>query len=313
MAEELTAQTLIVDGRSSGVRLDVFLARHADISRSKLQLAVKAGHVTVNGKVVKPNRMIHVGDTVVVNDLASALHQEINHDPGLDPIILFEDENYLVIMKPSGLVVHGGPGIHEATLVDWVVDHVPTIGDVGDQPDIRPGIVHRLDRDVSGVMVIAKTQPAFLSLKGQFQDHSIEKQYIALVQGRVVDQSGRINFAIARSPSKSGLMIARPKSNEGKKAETLFRVERYVKGMTLVHVQTLTGRTHQIRVHFKAIGHPLVGDPLYKIRRLKMEKLPAPRVFLHAERLAFDDLKGVRREFTAPMPPDLQHFLDRAG
>lgn len=313
MASVVTEQTLVVDGQSSGVRLDVFLARHADISRSKLQAVVKSGHVTVNGKVVKPNHIIRVGNTVVVKDLEGALHQEINRDTGLDPIILFEDDTYLVIMKPSGLVVHGGPGIHEATLVDWVVEHVPTIGDVGDQPDIRPGIVHRLDRDVSGVMVIAKTQPAFLSLKHQFQAHTMEKQYIALVQGRVVDQSGRINFAIARSPGKTGLMIARPKSNEGKAAETLFRVERYVKGMTLVHVQTLTGRTHQIRVHFKAIGHPLVGDPLYKIRRLKMEKLPAPRVFLHAERLAFDDLEGKRREYTATLPPDLQHFLDRAG
>jgi 23S rRNA pseudouridine1911/1915/1917 synthase len=313
MAEVLAPQTLIVNPAAAGVRLDVFLARHADISRVKLQAAIKQGHVTVNGKTVKPNHSLKPNDTVIVAEMTTALHQEEKRDPGLDPVILFEDEQYLVIMKPSGLVVHGGPGIHEPTLVDWLVDHVPNIGDVGDQPDIRPGIVHRLDRDVSGVMVVAKTQPAFLSLKRQFQDHSIEKQYLALAQGRVVDQSGRINFAIARSPGKSGLMIARPKSNEGKAAETLFRVERYVKGMTLVHVQTLTGRTHQIRVHFKAIGHPLVGDPLYKIRRLKMEKLPAPRVFLHAERLAFDDLEGQRREFTAPLPPDLQHFLDRAG
>lgn len=313
MAQEVNLQTLTVAPAGGDVRLDVFLARHAEVSRSKLQEVIKAGHVTVNGKVVKPNHNVRAGDTVVVQDLAAALQPEEKHDAGHEPQILGEDDDVLVVMKPSGLVVHGGPGIHETTLVDWAIEHAPQIGDVGDQPQLRPGIVHRLDRDVSGVMVIAKTQASFDSLKRQFQEHTIEKRYLALAQGRITDQAGRIDFAIARSPGKSGLMIARPKSNEGKSAETLFRVERYVKGMTLVHVQTLTGRTHQIRVHFKAIGHPLVGDPLYKIRRLKMEKLPAPRVFLHAEFLAFDDLKGKRHEYRAPLPADLQHFLDRAG
>lgn len=313
MADVPATQRFIVSPDGGDVRLDVWLARHADQSRSKLQAVIKAGHVMVNGKTVKPHHVLRAGDVVVAEQLDIALQPEEKHDAGHEPKILDEDDNVLVVVKPSGLVVHGGPGIHETTLVDWALDHAPQIGDVGDQPQLRPGIVHRLDRDVSGVMVIAKTQAAFDSLKRQFQDHTIEKQYLALVQGRITDQTGRIDFAIARSPGKSGLMIARPKSNEGKSAETLFRVERYVKGMTLVHVQTLTGRTHQIRVHFKAIGHPLVGDPLYKIRRLKMEKLPAPRVFLHAEQLAFDDLSGQRRTYMAPLPADLQHFLDRAG
>jgi len=309
---DLKQQSLIVPpGRP--MRLDVFLVQHADLSRSKLQQAIKGGRVTINDKIVKPNHTVRPGDVVLVTDLDAPLHQEAKAAAANDPTILDEDENYLVVNKPSGLVVHGGPGIHELTLADWAVAHSRQIADVGDDPDERPGIVHRLDRDVSGAMVIAKTMKAFDDLKHQFQVHTIFKEYLALAYGRITDQVGRIDFAIARSPSKSGLMVARPKSTEGKQAETLFHVERFVKGNTLVRVRTLTGRTHQIRVHFKAVGHPLVGDPLYKVRRLKIEKLPIPRVFLHAERLGFDDLQGKRREYRAPLAPDLEQYLSRAG
>ncbi len=313
MAEPVTIQTIVVPMSQPPIRLDAFLVRHTDMSRTKLQAIIKDGRVTVNGKIVKPNHIVRYSNTIVVNDLEVPLQVEAKISHASDPTILYEDDNYLVVNKPSGLIVHGGPGIHEPTLADWAVAHAAQIAEVGDQPQERPGIVHRLDRDVSGVMVIAKTQNAFMNLKKQFQNHSIDKRYLALAQGRITDQAGRIDFAIARSPSKSGLMVARVKSTEGKKAETVFHVERFVKGTTLVHVRTLTGRTHQIRVHFKAIGHPLVGDPLYKIRRLKMEKLPAPRVFLHAEHLGFDDLNGKHKEFEAPLPADLQQYLDRAG
>ncbi len=313
MDQTITPAALVVTPGQAPTRLDLFLVQHSDQSRSKIQQAIKAGRVTVNGRPAKPHHLVRTGDTIAVAEPSIPLLAAAKIAPANEPIILDEDDNYLVVNKPSGLVVHGGPRIHESTLADWAVAHAPQIAAVGDQPDLRPGIVHRLDRDVSGAMVIAKTAPAFDDLKRQFQDHLVEKQYLALVHGRISDDSGRIDFAIARSPSRSGLMVARPKSNEGKKAETLFRVERFVKGMTLVHVRTLTGRTHQIRVHFKAIGHPLVGDPLYKIRRLKLEKLSAPRVFLHAQRLAFDDLQGKRREYEAPLPADLAKFLARAG
>lgn len=312
MGQAVTSQTLIVPP-GKPMRLDVFLVQHADMSRSKLQGAIKEGRVLVNGKAVKPHHAVRAGDAVMVNNLEAPLHIEAKATPLNDPTIIDEDENYLVVNKPSGLVVHGGPGINEFTLADWAVQHARQIVDVGDDPDERPGIVHRLDREVSGAMVIAKTMEAFDDLKRQFQDHTIFKEYLALVYGRITDQVGRIDFAIARSPSKSGLMVARPKSTEGKQAETLFHVERFVKGNTLVRVRTLTGRTHQIRVHFKAVGHPLLGDPLYKIRRLKIEKIPVPRLFLHAEKLAFDDLRGKRRKYRAPLPPDLQQYLSRAG
>ena len=312
MDPAVAEQSLIVPP-GKPLRLDVFLVQHADLSRAKLQQAIKDGRVTVNAKAVKAHHLVRNGDTVVVKNIPAPLHIEARVTPTNEPTILDEDDNYLVVNKPSGLVVHGGPGIHELTLADWAVAHARQIADVGDDPDERPGIVHRLDRDVSGVMVIAKTMEGFDDLKRQFQDHTIFKEYLALAYGRITDQVGRIDFAIARSPSKSGLMVARPKSTEGKQAETLFHVERFVKGNTLVRVQTLTGRTHQIRVHFKAIGHPLVGDPLYKVRRLKIEKTPIPRIFLHAERLAFDDLAGKRREYRAPLTPDLEQYLSRVG
>lgn len=304
-------QTLVVPAGAQPMRLDVFLVQHADMSRSQLQKQIKAGQITVNGKVLKAHHLVHPGYVIAIADMSMTVHEEAKTVNNLEPEVLYEDDQYLVVNKPSGLVVHGGPGIREKTLADWAVAHDERIADVGDQPKQRPGIVHRLDRDVSGVMVIAKTQDVFNDLKTQFQNHTITKEYIALVYGRLVDESGRIDFAIARKADKSGLMVARPKSQEGKAAETLFHVERFVKGMTLVRVQTLTGRGHQIRVHFKAIGHPLVGDPLYKIRKLKVTKITAPRICLHATTLEFDDLDGHRHTYSSPLPADLASFLSR--
>ena len=294
------------------MRLDIFLAQHSDLSRSQLQKHIKGGNIIVNDAAVSPHYKIHPGDVVLLKDLTVAFReQQESNSSKLEPAVLFEDDNYLVVDKPSGLIVHGGPGIHESTLADWAVAHDSKIAEVGDNPEERPGIVHRLDKDVSGVMVIAKTQKAFDDLKGQFQNHTVLKEYIALAYGRITDQAGRITFAIARSESKSGLMAARPNSKEGKTAETRFTVERFVKLMTLVKVRTLTGRSHQIRVHMKAIGHPLVGDPLYKIKRQRPTKIPAPRLFLHAARLGFTALNGDQIERSSPLPSDLAQFLAR--
>lgn len=304
-----TTKTLTVTPGEKPKRLDLYLAHHADLSRTKLQEQIKAGRITINGKKMKAHHLVRAGDVIELTDEDINVYAQAKKPNVIEPIIIFEDENYLVVNKPSGLVVHGGPGIHELTLADWALARAPQVADVGDQPHLRPGIVHRLDRDVSGVMIIAKTQAAFDDLKKQFQHHRINKVYIALAHGRLSDPSGRISFAIARKADKSGLMVARPKSQEGKAAETLFTVIRFVKYMTLVRVQTLTGRTHQIRVHFKAIGHPLVGDPLYKARKLKKAKTEAPRLFLHAAFLGFTDLKGVARQYEAPLPEDLQRFL----
>ncbi len=294
-------------------RLDVFLAAHIETSRTHAQKVIKAGAVTINGKVSGPHDPVRANDLVLYDDATAVRRPVVVETIGKEPVLIDEDENYLVVNKPSGLVVHGGPGIHEDTLADWAVAHDPVIGMVGDRPNERPGIVHRLDRDVSGVMVIAKTKKAFDSLKGQFQMHTITKKYIALVYGFLKVDSGKIDFAIARKPDHSGLMVARPGSNEGKAAETRFRVLKTLKGMTLVQVETLTGRTHQIRVHFKAIGHSLVGDPLYRNRKLQRLKITAPRLCLHAAVLKFTDLKKVERRYEAPLPDDLRQFFARLG
>lgn len=301
-------KTIVVSGLSEPIRLDLWLTRQTTMSRSQLQKHIKAGRVTVNDRAMSTHHHVHNGDVIDVHDVQTDFVTKPSL-PTLEPTILFEDENYLVVNKPAGLITHGGPGIHEPTLAEWVVEHDPMIAEVGDQPQIRPGIVHRLDKDVSGVMVIAKTQIAFDDLKKQFQNHSITKEYIALAHGRITDQSGRISFAIARKADKSGLMVARPKSTEGKAAETHFTVERYIRDGSFVRVQTLTGRTHQIRVHFKAIGHPLVGDPLYRIKRMKILKHKPPRLCLHAARLEFNDLQGQRRGYNAELPVDLAHYF----
>lgn len=305
----MSDQRIVIDREVPPVRLDIFLSRRTELSRSQLQKHIKAGRIRLNEKTVAAHHLVHPGEVIDLVDLAVDYHERDLASNNLETTILDEDENYLVVNKPSGFIVHGGPGIHERTLADWAVEHDPKIGDVGDHPKERPGIVHRLDRDVSGVMVIAKTHAAFDDVKHQFQNHSITKEYTALAHGRLKDSTGRITFAIARKADKSGLMVARPGSTEGKAAETHFTVERFVKNCSLVRVQTLTGRGHQIRVHFKAIGHPLVGDPLYKLRKQKPLKVEPPRVFLHAAKLGFDDLKGNRRMYESPLPSDLAQYL----
>lgn len=309
----MSSPEIVVADEPGNSRADVWLTKHTDLSRTQIQKHIKAGDILLNGKKVAPHHNIHNGDVLTLPNLDATVHAKAKKESPLEPEILFEDENYLVVNKPSGLVAHGGPGIHETTLADWAVKHDPNIGDVGDQAELRPGIVHRLDRDVSGVMVIAKTNDAFYDLKRQFQNHSVTKHYTALVYNRLTDQQGRITFAIARKADKSGLMVARPNSTEGKSAETRFTVIRFVKSMSLINVTTLTGRSHQIRVHFKAIGHPLVGDPLYKIRKLKVTKITPPRIFLHATKLGFDTLSGERKEFQTDLPVDLQRFLAKAS
>lgn len=305
----MDAQKIVIDRDTRPIRLDVFLARRTELSRSQIQKHIKGGQIQLNGKKVTAHHLVHPGDEIELIELEVEYHERDLASNNREPTILAEDDHYLVVNKPSGLIVHGGPSIHETTLADWAVAHDPKIGDVGDHPEVRPGIVHRLDRDVSGVMVIAKTLQAFDDLKRQFQNHSITKEYSALAHGRLKDSTGRITFAIARKADKSGLMVARPNSTEGKAAETHFTVERFVKNCSLIRVQTLTGRGHQIRVHFKAIGHPLVGDPLYKLKKQKPLKVPAPRIFLHAKKLGFADLSGQPRMYESPLPTDLAQYL----
>lgn len=248
------------------------------------------------------------------------------------PQIIFEDNNCLVVNKPAGLAVHHGGNIVGTTLTDLLVLRYPSIATVGDDPE-RPGIVHRLDKDVSGLMVITKTQEAFNNLKAQFQKREINKQYFALVYGKVEHDEGEINFPIKRA--KDGYRMAamplnavdllvrrNPKSRDkgniagvfkAKEAITSFKVIRRFVNYTYLEVKIKTGRTHQIRVHFYAYGHPLVGDTLYftKKTKVKNEKLNLKRVFLMASRLSFYSLDGEKKDFSINLDPELESFLPK--
>jgi 23S rRNA pseudouridine1911/1915/1917 synthase len=250
----------------------------------------------------------------------------------IEPQIIAETEDYLVIDKPAGLIVHGAPGITEKTLVDWLIAHYPKIKSVGDD-ESRPGIVHRLDKEASGLMVIAKNQKSFDSLKKQFQKRQVTKKYLALVHGKIIKEDGCLNFPIKRARD-GHRMAALPTNNtaienkkrpnnrdfgtikaedEAKEAITEFCVlHRYI-NYTLLEVKIKTGRTHQIRVHMYAYGHPLLGDSLYftKKTKVKNEKAGLNRLFLVSYELCFKDREGQKQIFTLKLPAELQKFLDK--
>jgi 23S rRNA pseudouridine1911/1915/1917 synthase len=256
----------------------------------------------------------------------------LDSQPNIIPVIISETEDYLVINKPAGLAVHAGGNLKEPTLTDWLIEYYPDIKTVGDDP-IRPGLVHRLDKEVSGLMVIAKNQKSFLDLKQQFKDRTIHKEYLALAHGQISADTSVINFPITRSQSGHKMAALPIGSNElllrqsprprdqgnidswfkAREAETEFVVLQRFVNFTLIRVRIKTGRTHQIRVHLFAYGHPLAGDPLYFTKKLigKNKKLNLNRVWLVADHLAFKDLKGETQDFTIPTPEELLSALPK--
>jgi len=223
--------------------------------------------------------------------------------------VLYEDEDLLVVNKPAGLLVHKtGAKREEHTLIDDIVATRPAMKTVGDDP-ARPGLVHRLDKDVSGVMAIAKTQVGFEHLKKQFMERTADKTYVALVYKPLPRDTGTISFKIARSKAR-GRMTSRSGEQEGKEAITTYDVLDRFRTTTLVSVNIKTGRTHQIRAHFLGIGHPVVGDKLYYIKHMRhIRPIEIDRIFLHAKRLEIELIDGTRRAFEAPMPEELEAIL----
>ncbi len=290
----------------AGARLDTFLtAQRPNISRSGIQKLIKQGHVLVNGKQTSVHHFLKIGDKVDFSEPNRGQYQDEEDGKGRlkikderprtgsdekvhekQPEIIAETSDWLVINKPVGLLVH--PDAHqEESLVDWLIEHDPKIAKVGEHPD-RPGIVHRLDREVSGLMVIAKTQRAYEDLQNQFSSRQVEKAYLALVHGELSKDEGDIKFRIARS-STQARMAARPSQEEkGRAAWTHYVVKDRFVGATLVEIHILSGRTHQIRAHFHALGHPVIGDDLYK-RQKTDRNVKAPRLMLQSIGLTFDD------------------------
>ena len=300
----------IVPSEYDGQRLDRYLVSVLEQhSRSHIQKLIAEGHVTLPRRDARPNLAVHEGDriTVVLHDAApSRLEGE-----SLPLEILYQDQDLAVLNKPAGMVVHPGAGHASGTLVNALLHHLTDLSGIGGE--MRPGIVHRLDRGTSGVMVVAKNDAAHQELARQFHDREVEKEYVALVWG-VVQAGRRIDAAIGRDPGNRQKMSARAK--HARHAVTRITRARHLPGLTLCQVAIQTGRTHQIRVHLSAIGHPIVGDSLYggAHRRVAgdiraVQRLERP--FLHAERLAFHHPSDRRRlEFTAPLPDDLIAVLE---
>ena len=222
--------------------------------------------------------------------------------------IVYEDAGVIVVEKSAGMIIHSAPGVKERTLVDELVEKYPELKAVGEDPS-RPGIVHRLDKETSGLMLVARNQQSFENLKKQFAERDVHKEYIALVHGKIRDDVGVIKFRIGRS-KKGARMAGRPEGQEGREAITEYEVIKRFVNATLIKAKILTGRTHQIRAHFHAFGHPVVGDSLYKIKGMKIRHAP-PRLFLHAAKLGFTDLQGQYREFESPLPKELEEYLSK--
>lgn len=294
----------------NGERLDRFLVSVLEShSRSQIQKIIADGHVTLDRREARANLAMREGERVTVDLPASAPARMAAEALPLE--ILYQDADVAVLNKPAGMVVHPGAGHATGTLVNALLHHMPDLSGIGGEK--RPGIVHRLDRGTSGVMVIAKNDAAHHELARQFQDREVEKEYVALVWG-VVQAGRRIDAAIGRDPVNRQKMSAR--ARHARDAVTRITRAHPMPGVTLCQVAIHTGRTHQIRVHLSAIGHPIVGDSLYGgVRRRVPGDIRAvqhlERPFLHAERLVFSHPRdGRRMEFTTPLPEDLQRVLD---
>jgi 23S rRNA pseudouridine1911/1915/1917 synthase len=286
----------------SSIRLDKHISEIClDLSRTQAQHLIEDGQVTVNGNPEKASFILTVGDTVLVRippPTPSHLTPENIPVP-----ILYEDDDVLVVDKPAGLTVHPAPGHPGHTLVNAVLSHLATLPDDAQ----RPGIVHRLDKDTSGVMVIARNPVAHENLAAQFKKHTVKKVYLALVRGQVTPEEGIIEAPIGRDTGDRKKMAISGESR-GRKALTRYKVIRFLGNHTLLEVMPQTGRTHQIRVHLAAIGYPVVGDATYGVKSPVLS-----RQFLHAHKLGFR-LPSTDKyvEFTSSLPEDLERALKEA-
>jgi 23S rRNA pseudouridine1911/1915/1917 synthase len=288
----------------AGERLDRYVAEKCPhLSRTQAHKLIEDGLVTVNGRIAKAGLRLNRGDRVAITRLP-----QTPTAPLPEPIplpVIYEDDDLLVIDKPAGLTVHPAPGHPNHTLVNALLERVPELVESG---DLRPGIVHRLDKDASGLMVVAKHHSAQLNLIAQFKTRVVVKAYLVLVNGSLTPDDGTIEAPIGRDPRHRKRMAV-VSEGEGREARTNYHVLRHIGDNTLLEVRPETGRTHQIRVHLAAIGHPVVGDSVYGGKGKKLNRL-----FLHASHLGFKlPATGEFREFTSELPPDLERALAELG
>lgn len=304
-------ETLIIEHSHPGERLDAFLRRKLPtLSRGAIQRLIEQGHLTVNGKPTKATHTPRAGEVVriVIPEAKPATAQP--EDIPLE--IIYEDKTLLVLNKPAGIVVHPAAGNEEHTLVNALLHHckgsLSGIGGVA-----RPGIVHRLDKETSGCLVVAKNDETHVALSAQFAGRTVEKIYVAIVCGLLPRDEGNIRAAIARHPTHRKRMAVHD-DDDGRAAHTGYRVIERLNEATLVEAHLHTGRTHQIRVHFQHLGFPVAGDATYGQRQTKklaeLTRYEAPRVLLHAHKLAFIHPRtGKKVSFSAPIPADMEDAL----
>lgn len=310
-------------------RLDIFITEHAEtISRSQVKKMIDAKNVTVNDKIVAVHHFLKPGDIVKVKNEERGARSEgvgsrrtaktekssfrptdLQTYNRTDLQIIKETPSWIVVYKPCGLLMHPDHDHTGETLIDAVIAHAPEVAKVGEEPD-RPGIVSRLDKDVSGLVVIAKTQKAFEELKRQFAQREVKKIYTALVHGEMEQDEGDLKFRIARSSSKARMSAIPENSDAGQAAWTHYDTLKRLEGASLLRIQILSGRTHQIRAHFFASEHPIVGDVLYKLKKVK-RNIQSPRLLLQSTELTFTDPDSKEiQSFTVPLDDDFQAVID---
>ncbi len=292
-------RTLHLIAQKPGLRLDKYLCQElGGVSRSYIQKLISSGYITVNGIKAKASLKLNRGDRVVAT-LPPPPPSPLTPEE-MPLAIVYEDNDLIVVDKPAGLAVHPAPGHPSHTLVNAILAHCPQLASVGGS--LRPGIVHRLDKDTSGLMLIAKNDRARLKLQSQIKERSILKRYLVLARGRLAPERGTIEAPIGRDPRNRKRMAI---VAAGREAITHYRVLRYLNNYTLLEVTPETGRTHQIRVHLSAIGYPVVGDALYGAKSPFLG-----RQFVHASYLRFEHPSSGRVvEFTSELPPDLEDAL----
>ncbi|MBM3119174.1 MAG: RluA family pseudouridine synthase [Chloroflexi bacterium] len=299
MVVPLEPEVRILLVTESAVRLDKYLAKACpELSRSRLQKLIEQGYILVNGCEAKASQKLNVGDAIRVTlpppEPVSLVAEPISIN------VIYEDDDLLVIDKPAGLVVHPSPGYTTHTLINALLARCPDLASFGDA--MRPGMVHRLDRDTSGLMIIAKNSLAQQYLINQFKGRSVSKGYLVLVKGKLIPSQGIIDAPVGRDPANRKRMAV---VTGGREARTRYKVKEYLGDYTLLEVTTETGRTHQIRVHLAAIGYPVVGDSVYGVKSAYVK-----RQFVHAYRLGFHlPTSGEYREFTCELPSDLKRAI----
>jgi 23S rRNA pseudouridine1911/1915/1917 synthase len=298
-----------VSEKDKSGRLDLFVSEKAGITRSQAQRIIREGRVRVSGKARNPNYKIRLADTVEMTVEEKSC--ELLAPEALPLNILYMDDYIAVVDKPAGMVVYPAAGHSGGTMMNALAHYAPKLAAIGG--GLRPGVVHRLDKDTSGVMVVALEDGSYYNLVAQFSARTIKRKYVVLIAGVLKDAEGEINLAIGRSDSDRKKMST--KSRRGKEAVTRWKVIERLNKATLIEAKLGTGRTHQIRVHFAATGHSVLGDKTYGKQthvELRGNKLPIPRQMLHAETLGFaHPHTGKHMKFSSPMPDDMKEIIKR--